>query len=54
VLGLDYVYSMFFEDFFRNEKIHMHYQFSVDLVCILHREIWIVHMYCNKGVLNKL
>ena len=26
VLGLDYVYSMFFGDFFRNEKIHMHYQ----------------------------
>jgi hypothetical protein len=54
VLGLDYFYSMFFEDFFRNEKIHMHYQtkpgkqgFIVDSVCILHREIWIVHMYCN-------
>jgi hypothetical protein len=54
VLELDYVYSMFFEDLFRNEKIHMHYQtkpgkqgFSVDLVCILHREIWIVHKYCN-------
>ncbi len=27
MLGLDYVYySMFFEDFFRNEKIQMHYQ----------------------------
>ena len=54
VLGLGYIYSMFFEDFFRNEKIHMHYQtkpgkqgFIVDFVCILHREIWIVHMYCN-------
>ena len=54
MLELDYVYSMFFEDFFRNEKIYMHYQtipgkqgFIVDFACILYREIWIAHMYCN-------
>jgi hypothetical protein len=54
----------FFEDFLRNEKIHMHYQtkpgkqgFSVDLVCILHRKkygLYICIATVYKGVLNKL
>ena len=63
MLELDYVYSMFFEDFFRNEKIHMHYQtkpgkqgFSVDLVCILIEKygLYICIATVYKRVLNKM
>ena len=58
MLGLDYVYSMFFEDFFRNEKIHTHNQtkpgkqgFSVDLEKY---GLYICIATVHKGVLNKL